>query len=414
MWKLVQSGLSVVAGTAEPEYGPDSIRPVGYDLEEGEKCYSDLSREDMFFRDPGHTNVETQVFYFEDEVHSGFAQIIHSDMVGLHTTAQFTFKVFSKEEPDKFVWTSTKLEDFSIQNGADFIAKDLSIVLNEEGDTYTLNSKVTPKSEVIDLKLVKIGQGIKFGKDATTYYGTDVENPWGSMRHIFWPRCKANGQIICRYYREPEEDEQNEEGDYLEDNLTDPSLQIKEETIDIKDGLGMYVMALQGMKPHHAAATWDFLNYQSEDHSVVIMEYTTPPSYNRTTVSTAMIVDNEGKVVLATLHNKTEHLDTYKDEECGWLVPRKMKYTMTGVNDDNKETVAVVSADLKKMSERVDVLSEIPQFVKSIVSGVAGTRPYIYQFSNTMNLVVNVDGKEIINESGYGYSESTFISGEAA
>ncbi|QPG73738.1 hypothetical protein FOA43_001051 [Brettanomyces nanus] len=409
MWRLVQTGLSVVAGTAEPEYGPDSIRPVGSDLKEGEKCYSDLTREEMHFRAPEYTNVETQVFYFEDEIWSGFAQIIHSNMVGLHTTAQFTFKIFKKEEPEKYVWTSTHLNNFHIDNGTDFFADDLSIVLSEDGTTYTINSSVNLRSEVIDLKLVHIGQGIKFGKDGTTYYGLDPENPWGSMRHIFWPRCHVSGEIVTREYRQPELDEQSESGEYLELDSTDAKLLIKEESAKLTDALGMYVMALQGMKPQHAAASWDFLNYQSPEYSVVLMEFTTPPSYNRTTVSTAMIVDKEGKVVLCSLDNKTEHLDTFKDEYCGWMVPRKVSYTLKGVDEDGVETVAVISADLKRMSERVDVMSEIPQFVKNIVSAAAGTKPFIYQFSNTMNLLVKVNGEQVINEDGYGYSETTFI-----
>lgn len=411
MWKLVQSGLSVVAGTAEPEYGPDSIKPVGSELKEGEKCYSEPTLDDMKFRDPETTNVETMVFYFEDVNYSGFAQIIHSNLAGLHKTAQFTFKLFHKDEPEKYVWTSTKLEDFKIVDGTDFYARDLSIVLDKkDGRTYVVNSKVTPKSEVIDLKFVRIGQGVKFGKDGTTYYGTDPENPWGSMRHLFWPRCKASGKLICRTYRHPNLDEMNEAGEFLDWDSTDKQLIESEEVTEIKDGLGMYVMALQGMKPHHAAATWDFLNYQSASHSVVIMEFTTPPSYNTTTVCTAMIMDKDGHPVLCTLHNKTEHLDTYKDEDCGWMVPKKIRYTMTGVNDEGKPMKAVVFADLKRMSERVDVMSEIPQFVKNIVSGIAGTRPYIYQFSNTMDLNVSLEDKEVISEKGYGYSESTFIS----
>ncbi|KAF6012203.1 hypothetical protein HII13_001776 [Brettanomyces bruxellensis] len=411
MWKLVQSGLSVVAGTAEPEYGPDSIRPVGSELKEGEKCYRDVTRDDLKFRDPDHTNIETMVFYFEDNVHSGFAQIIHSNLMGIHTNAQFTFKVFKKDEPEKYVWTSTKLENAKIVDGTDFYADNLSIVLDKEkGDTYTINSSVTPKSEVINLKLVHVGEGVIFGKDGTTYYGTDPENPWGSMRHLFWPRCRATGEIICRKYRQPKEDETDGNGEFLDWDSTNEKLKISEEKFEIKNGLGMYVMAMQGMKPHHAAAAWDFLNYQSNSHSVVIMEYTTPPSYNTTTVSTAMVVDKDGKPVLCTLNNKTEHLDTYKDEDCGWMVPRKMKYTMEGVNSEGKKTTAVVTADLQIMSERVDVMSEIPQLVKNIVSGIAGTRPYIYQYSNSMELKVYVEGDEIINEKGYGYNETTFIS----
>lgn len=397
MWKLVQSGLSVVAGTAEPEYGPDSIHPVGYDVKEGEPLYSDLTIDDLKYVSPNHTNVETQTFYFEDTKHAGFAQVIHSNVIGLHTTAQFTFKIFEKTTPQDFIWTSTKLENFTIENGTDFKADNLSIVLNKDKiDTYHIDSSVNKLTEV-HLTVKRIGSGVKFGKDGTTYYGTEIENPWGSMRHVFWPRCHVNGNIILRDVK-PDQDLENLEPEQIE--------YVVKENVNITDGLTMYVMALQGMKPHHAAATWDFLNYQSDKYSVVLMEFTTPPSYNKTKVSIAMVLDKEGKVLLGTMDNDTKHLETKVDETSGWEVPAKISYTMK----DEKDKIEVeVVGELKNLCERVDVMAEIPQFVKSIVSGVSGTKPYIYQFSNTMELTIKRDGKVEATDSGYTYSESTFI-----
>lgn len=393
----MQSGLSVVAGTAEPEYGPDSIHPVGYDVKEGEPLYSDLTIDDLKYVSPNHTNVETQTFYFEDTKHAGFAQVIHSNVIGLHTTAQFTFKIFEKTTPQDFIWTSTKLDNFTIENGTDFKADNLSIVLNKDKiDTYHIDSSVNKLTEV-HLTVKRIGSGVKFGKDGTTYYGTEIENPWGSMRHVFWPRCHVNGNIILRDVK-PDQDLENLEPEQIE--------YVVKENVNITDGLTMYVMALQGMKPHHAAATWDFLNYQSDKYSVVLMEFTTPPSYNKTKVSIAMVLDKEGKVLLGTMDNDTKHLETKVDETSGWEVPAKISYTMK----DEKDKIEVeVVGELKNLCERVDVMAEIPQFVKSIVSGVSGTKPYIYQFSNTMELTIKRDGKVEATDSGYTYSESTFI-----
>lgn len=402
MWKLVQSGLSVVAGTAEPEYGPDSIHLVAHDLKTGVQdappIHSELTLEEHSFVSPSHTHVETMTFYFEDDIHSGFAQIIYSNVIILNTTAQFTFKVFKKSDPKDFVWTSTKLNNFSIQNGSDFIADDLSIVLDRDTvDTYQIDSCVNKLAEV-HLTIKRIGESVKFGKDGTTYYGTDIENPWGSMRHIFWPRCHVNGQIILRDLK-PGQDVDDLEPEQLEYD--------GREIIEIKDGLTMYVMALQGMKPHHAAATWDFLNYHSKNYSIVIMEFTTPPAYNRTKVSTAIVTDKNGKVIVATMDNETKHLDCKVDETSGWEVPTKISYTM---HDPETGLKVEVFGDLKTLCERVDVMAEIPQFVKNIVSGVAGTKPYIYQFSNEMSLTITkADGSEPETETGYGYNETTFI-----
>ncbi|ODV85314.1 hypothetical protein CANARDRAFT_176262 [[Candida] arabinofermentans NRRL YB-2248] len=378
MWKLVQSGLSVVAGTQEPEYGPESIHPVCSAYLNGDKSiplYSDLTRKDLSYQVPNHTSVETQTFYFIDDVYSGFAQVIHSNIIGLHTTAQFTFKLFKKITPDDYLWTSTKLDNFKIENGTDFYADGVSIVLNPELNEYNIKSEIC-SDNIVNLTVKRLSQGIKFGKDGTTYYGTDVENPWGSMRHVFWPRCSVEGTIK------------------LKDG----------ETITLQNGSTMYVMALQGMKPHHAAKSWNFLNYQSENYSVVLMEFTTPKSYNTTIVSVGVVIDKDGKVLFGSCDNQVETLETKKDEESGWLVPSNIKFTL----NNGTQKVEVVGK-LDKLSERVDVMAEIPQFVKNIVSGVAGTKPYIYQFSNELEFKLYDNDKLQVEETGYTYNEATFI-----
>lgn len=102
-----------------------------------------------------------------------------------------------------------------------FGADNLSVTLNDEGDTYTVKSAVNDDS-LVDLTFSRKAPGLAIGKDGTTYYGTDPQNPWGSMRHAFWPRCAVQGTI-----------------------------QTKDQTFDFT-GRGMFIQALQGMKPHHA------------------------------------------------------------------------------------------------------------------------------------------------------------------
>lgn len=68
MLKWVQSGLSAVAGTAEPEYGPDAIQPITkriFDTNNG-KIYRATEPKDFEWLSPNYTNVETQTFYFTD------------------------------------------------------------------------------------------------------------------------------------------------------------------------------------------------------------------------------------------------------------------------------------------------------------------------------------------------------------
>lgn len=376
MLKWVQSGLSVVAGTAEPEYGREAIHPITDFIKNGDPVSRETTAEDFAWRKPGYTNVETQTFYFTDlkTGYTGFAQIIHSNLMGVKTTAQFTFRLYNNEkgaEDPNCIWTSTALEDFRAE-GSNFYAKDLSFEISEDGKTYRIKSYVCEDS-MVDLTVTRLTEGVIFGKDGTTLYGDDKENPWGSMRHAFWPRCSVQGKLLLK---------------------NDVKLEI--------DGFTMFVMALQGMKPHHAAKSWNFLNFQSPHFSAVQMEFTTPVSYATTKVNIAMLAKDD-KIVLTSIDNEVTHEDAEVDS-VGWKVPKAITFNFSK-EGAGLETVAVVKGKMTKLVERVDVMAEIPQFVKNIVSGVSGAKPYIYQFCNTLNITY---GEE--SEEGIGFNEATFIS----
>lgn len=135
-------------------------------------------------------------------------------------TTQFNVKVFY---PDgKIVWSAATLVDhvFS-ENMRDFYAENFSLSLSEDGKEFTIKS-VADADVMVDVKITNVAPGFKIGKDGMTKFGTDHANPWGTMRHIFWPRAKAEGVVI-----------------------------VKEEKVECA-GKAVMIMALQGMKPHHA------------------------------------------------------------------------------------------------------------------------------------------------------------------
>lgn len=76
---LIGSRLAAVAGTAEPEYGPDAIQPVG--KKPGDPAYTELAKKDLKWVTLDYTNVETQTFYlFTDAGHIGFLQVIYNNI----------------------------------------------------------------------------------------------------------------------------------------------------------------------------------------------------------------------------------------------------------------------------------------------------------------------------------------------
>lgn len=412
MLKWIQGGLSAVTGIAEPEYGSDYIHTVT-DRVEGKQPFCETTREDFCWLKPDHTNVETVTFYFSDLTTGvvGFAQIIHSNIVGIHTQAQFTFRIFNSKKPDELnLWTSTKLEDFRVE-GPNFYAKDLSLELNEEDNEYHFVSQVNEKSTV-DLTFTRLTPGCKVGEDPNTYYGDNLEEPWGKMRHVFWPRNSIRGTINLKKPEPTEEEEQEEEPQETGKSV------YEEQTITFgptDKAYSMFVMAFQGMKPHHAAKAWNFMYFHSEKHTAVLMEFVTPKSYANTKV-TIGILTSDKDILAVTTNNEFSHLDPQIDS-VGWNVPQSVSIAYDGfspevtdeqvASGDYKKVTAKVEGPLQNLIERIDVMNEIPNFIKTIVSGVAGTKPYIYQYAED-NFTLQVDDQPY--EHGVAWTEVTFIS----
>lgn len=242
------------------------------------------------------------------------------------------------------------MKDVEFSNDrCNFYAQDCAIELSEDGTYYTIKSMNDSKS-IVNLTIRQVTPGFVCGKDGKTLYGTDLSNPWGSMRHAFWPRCVAEGTITTA-----------------------------DGPIDFK-GKALFIQALQGMKPHHAAARWNYANFQGKNVSAIMMEHTTPPSYGSTVVNVGGIV-KDGEVISAGCVNKVTHTRVKQDTQNSWPEPEAIKFEWSGTTKDGKTVEAVIETELEERLDRIDVMAEVPGFVKQIVAGAAGTKPYIYQAS---------------------------------
>jgi hypothetical protein len=158
-----------------------------------------------------------------------------------------------------------------------------------------------------------------------------------------------------------------------------------------------------------AAAKWNFANFQSPNYSAILMNYTTPPSYGQTDVTIGGVV--KGDQILftgASPDTKFEHTEIKGDPENDWPEPGAVRFSWVGKTSDGKDANAVLEGPLQRV-DRVDVMGELPKFVKQIVAGAAGTKPYIYQYTPKLTLKVNVGGEEV-EEEGQLFMEATFIS----
>ncbi|QUC20260.1 uncharacterized protein UV8b_04501 [Ustilaginoidea virens] len=378
MLNWAKQQLANVAGIQEPIYGPSAIKSVAEEAKETTP-YTELTRDDLKWKAMQSTCVETQSFYFvSDNGDIGLAQVIYSNVAGMRTTCQFNSKIFSKDASKPHLWCSTPLSNFEFsEDNTAFYADDCAVELSQDGNVYTIKSMSDERS-IVNLTVSRTAPGFVVGKTGTTKYGTDLENPWGSIRHAFWPRCAAQGTI------------------------TTP-----DGSIDFK-GKAMYSFALQGMKPHHAAAKWNFANFQGPNYSAIMMEFTTPASYGTTLVNVGGIV-KDGEILLAGPGHEAIHTQVKKDADNEWPEPSSVKFEWKSNEKDAKPVSGVIEGSLGERTDRVDVMAEVPGFVKTLVAAAAGTKPYIYQYTPKMTLKLKIGDGEEINEEGHLFMEATFV-----
>jgi len=111
-----------------------------------------------------------------------------------------------------------------------------------------------------------------------------------------------------------------------------------------------------------------------------MMEYTTPPSYGSTVVNVGGIA-TEGRILCAGSNNAACHTKVTADTQNDWQAPEEVNFSWNGVSKDKEIVHAVLEGSLGERLDKVDVMAKVPGFIKTIVGGVAGTKPYIYQVS---------------------------------
>lgn len=109
-----------------------------------------------------------------------------------------------------------------------------------------------------------------------------------------------------------------------------------------------------------------------------MMEYVTPPSYGSTIVNVGGIAQ-DGEIICAGSSNSAQHTKIKGDPDNDWPEPGAVKFVWSGKTKDGKAISAELEGDLGQRLDKVDVMAKVPGFVKAIVGGVAGTKPYIYQ-----------------------------------
>jgi hypothetical protein len=280
--------------------------------------------------------------------------------------------------PPKLDKRSSKADQYSITHkshpGADY------------PESYTITANLGDDLQItLDVKRPAGVPGFKVGsgpKGGFSYFGPDVANPEGYVVHRFWPRTEGQGMIV-----------------------------LNGKMIEAK-GPGMFVHAIQGMRPNLVAARWNFAHFQSEEHggsSAIQMEFTTTNDYGKKGAGSGFVSVNVGSLVLggklaavtaetkwpgeaqddkAEVISRALHARTSLDPDTGYDAPTELTFRWVApsiLEDKSSPVDATLTLDVgppdesKGLIEKVDVLAEIPYVIKTMVNYVARTKPYIYQ-----------------------------------
>ncbi|RPD59977.1 oxidative stress survival Svf1-like protein [Lentinus tigrinus ALCF2SS1-7] len=408
-----------------------NFHPVSSSYQPSE-LFGELEPKDTEWACPGGFAVETQTFYtfLEDGSHL-MCQVIHSAVGVWYPTIQFTCKIYNPKTKEK-TWKSVNVTNFiTPPPGLDkrsSKADEYSITHKSNPGTdfpesYTIRAQLDNDVQIaFDFSRPASIPGYKVGKGPNggfSYYGHDPKNAEGYMVHRFWPQCTVTGVVVNK-------------GNAISVN-----------------GPGMFVHAIQGMRPNLTAARWNFAYFQSEDLggvSAIQMEFTTTDAYGRKGSGSGFVSVNIGSLVVggklaavtaetkwpdeeqaesASVISRAVHSKKVQDPDTGYDAPTELVFRWAapsvapGVTDPIAATLTldVGTPDAYKgLVEKVDVLAEIPYVIKTMVNYVAGTKPYIYQWYNPATLQVNVpsgliDGvSDKVEVKGLVYNEATFIS----
>jgi len=314
-----------------------------------------------------------------------------------YPTIQFTCKIYNLTTKEQ-TWRSLTASNFISpppgQDRRSCKADQFSVThRSTDSDPASAESYIITVNLAADLQIgltvsrpsetsgFKVGKGEKGG---FSYFGADPNNAQGYVVHRFWPRTTAEGHIIRNGAAQA-----------------------------IKASTGMFVHAIQGMRPNLVANRWNFGWFSTPERggvSAIQMEFTTLDTYGKkgsgsggTVINVGSIVmdgklvsvtaetrwKGEGNIVAGDVQSRAIHYDAVLDPDTSYHAPSKLGFYWRAPSII-PDAAGRVKAELEVESgsghaseglvEKVDILGEIPWALKQIVYAT-GTKPYMYQVS---------------------------------
>ncbi|OXH41948.1 survival factor 1 [Cryptococcus neoformans] len=342
-------------------------------------------------------------------------------------TTQMTFKHYNPTTK-KAVWKSVHASNAKFDKQS--CKSDLFEIRHSgspaEGETYNITASLEKDVQITveytkpaDAPGFKLGSGPDGG---ISTFGKDKAKREGYVVHRFHPFIHSSGTVI-----------------------------INGQAVDAK-GEGIFIHAIQGMRPNLIASRWNFCFFstapgQDEEKLGSVrafqMEFETTDDFGpkgaksgRTKVNIGGIYCSKTAPVPFLITGQTHapssdstypvpsqdissatHLNPVHDSETGYSVPSGIEFKWQGDRRDGqgKAGATLVIEKAGKVPgeggliEKVDVLAEIPYVIKKGLTAMTGTNAYIYQYHNPATLEIKLD-ENVIPVKGFVFNEASFIS----
>ncbi|KAG9106781.1 putative cell survival pathways protein, partial [Ceratobasidium sp. 392] len=295
------------------------------------ELFSELTPKDTEWTCAGGFVTETQVWYhFLEDGTFIMCQIIHSAVGMWYPNIQFTCKIYNPTTKEQ-TWKSINVTGFVTpppgkdkrSSKSDQFTVTHSPGTGDVAEKYTIKANLDTDVQIsLDVLRPASAAGFKVGR-GESYFGVDPAKADGYVVHRFWPRTQCSGLIIHK-------------GQAIEAN-----------------GIGVFIHAIQGMRPNLVAARWNFADFQSKnnDVSAVQMDFTTIDQYGRSGAGSGGVTVSVGGVVVggklvavtgetiwpdehppidAAVQSRAAHLAPVLDPETGYRQPTRIRYTWRG------------------------------------------------------------------------------------
>ncbi|KAI8971667.1 oxidative stress survival, Svf1-like protein [Mycotypha africana] len=345
--------------------------------------FSELMPTDYEWTLASGSATENQIFYMTTKTGGFvFVQLIYSGIGFLKPTVSFTCRFYNPQSNDNKFKNINQSSDFKLSEDRRSVKTEFfNITLDPTLSSFKIS--ITHPELIVDLDFARVDKGFKVGEGKTYLGGDDQKSAAGIVSHKFWPRCNAKGTVI-----------------------------IDKELHDI-DAYGMFIHAIQGMQPQLIASKWNFINFQSEKAALSMMQFLTTKQYGSVEVNQGSIVVND-KLISVSVENNVELMNLVKDDDTEYDIPQDVKLTWKGKTikeheeDEVKDVSVVMIVPVKNLIDKIDILSEIPWFLKKLVQTFV-VKPYIYQWLDEATAEITI-GDEKIECPGKCYQELVFVS----